>query len=122
MNFKIGDKVICIDGGIWTYAGTNLSALGPKTDEILVIHDIRPDNNFLKFEEYRDCGFYDHNYFRKLSDIQALRDYKLNTTILEDLSAPIKIGKGLPQREPLPMLLLINPKQEHSWIKKYIKI
>ncbi len=104
MSFKVGDKVICIDGESWIMADTGCQIVGPKTDEITTISSIKPENGYLRFEEYQDIGYYASHHFRKLSEIEDLRAYKLNTTILEDLSAPIKIGKGLPQREELKEL------------------
>ena len=104
MSFKVGDKVICLDGSSWITANTLAPIIGPKTDEITIILDIKPENGYLKFVEYQLSGYYASKYFRKLSEIEDLRAYKLNTTILEDLSAPIKIGKGLPQREELKEL------------------
>jgi len=104
MSFNIGDKVVCIGTGVWDIfdipSNTFVSkkVFGPKENDVLDIYNIDLIDRYigLSFIEYGVSNYYDSNYFRKLSDIQALRDYKLNITILEDLSAPIKISKGLP--------------------------
>ncbi len=114
MSFKVGDKVICINGGNWSTVEIKPTgdlnkiqdkAPGPEKDDILTIAFIHQVETYLGlgFPEYPG-DLFGSDYFRKLSEIEDLRAYKLNTTILEDLSAPIKIGKGLPQREELKEL------------------
>lgn len=102
MNFKIGDKVICVTDGTWVTRISKDSKPGPKKDDILIVTGIDEEGD-LGFAEY-SIYFFDYRMFRKLSDIKSLQDYKLNTTILEDLSAPIKIGKGLPKPQELEKL------------------
>jgi len=105
MSFKIGEEVVCIAEEKWHDAVTKEIAIGPKKDDICTIVAIKTIEPYLGlgFIEYPGYLF-DARYFRKLSDIQALQNYKLNTTILEDLSAPIKIGKGLPKPQELEKL------------------
>lgn len=106
MSFKVGDKVICIVDENWRIVDTKEITTGPKKDDELIVAVVKTVEPYLAlgFVEWPANDLFDARYFRKLSDIQALHDYKLNTTILEDLSAPIKIGKGLPQREELEKL------------------
>ena len=107
MSFKVGDEVICVAEGAnkdsWVDPRNGKSKAGPCYKEITNIIRL-PDEKFLEFVEYGIGNGFHSRYFRKLSEIEDLRAYKLNTTILEDLSAPIKIGKGLPQREELEKL------------------
>ena len=74
MNFKAGQKVVCIAGGAWEHIGGkpgNYS--GPQKDEICTISEIKTGfeiktgYKFLTFKEH-NTAFYDPAYFRSLQD------------------------------------------------------
>lgn len=119
MSFKIGDEVICIapeaTKDAWVDPRTGRAKAGPCYKEVTNIIRL-PDEEFLEFAEYGLGSGFHKRYFRKLSEIEDLRAYKFTTAILEDLSAPIKIGKGLPQREPL-----LTPEQMEAIINYILK-
>lgn len=107
MSFKTGDKVICIISDSWDILGIKgdskkviqSNVAGPAKDEITTVSFVKSFNKltglgFVEYPGHQDL--FDSRFFRKLSEIKDLQNYKVNVTILEDLSAPIKIGKGLP--------------------------
>jgi len=67
MNFKVGQKVVCIMDEPWHYFDTDESSFGPKYNEIVTIIGFHQDNGGLFLEGYEDGEYsYDEELFRPL--------------------------------------------------------
>ena len=87
MNFKVGEKVVCIKKGVWKIIRGDESLWtfsNPIRDEIYVISGVR-DRGFLELEGLSDLGAWHSREFRKL-------DYDFVESVLSMIKEDIFIS------------------------------
>lgn len=91
MNWKIGQKVVCIEGGTWGNRHTlEPNGIGPEKNEIVTVSAFDKDG-FLHLDEYPPIYAFDPSYFRPLLG-QSAKDELISSfkEVTETSDMPIR--------------------------------
>ena len=93
MEFKVGQKVVCINNEIWHNKSLSIHAIGPKYNEIVEIIKIaiKPHGTYLTFKEHRMDYEYNSRQFKPIQYTSLTRELANSFKEVKETSdTPIK--------------------------------